>query len=169
MRVLDATVTRRARGSGRVVGPDQRVDVITALKAMTIWPAYQHFEETTKGSLEPGKLADFVILSTDPTAVDPSTLADIEVTETVKEGVTVFRPSRTAGKTVSDVTGDSVGRLLHAMADPAHASLYGDASAPGMRQVAGMIAEAIPPGGDHVCQSDVMLWLADAMATGRGR
>jgi hypothetical protein len=37
-----------------------------------------------------------------------------------------------------------------------------------MRQVAGMIAEAAPPGGDHACQSDVMLWLADAMATGRG-
>ncbi len=169
MRVLDATVTRRARGSGRVVGPDQRVDVITALKAMTIWPAYQHFEETTKGSLEPGKLADFVILSKDPTAVEPSTLADIEVTETIKEGVTVFRPSRTEGKTVSDATGESVGRLLHAIAaHPAHASLPGDASASGMRQVAGMIAEATPPGGDHACQSDVMLWLADAMATGRG-
>jgi hypothetical protein len=59
--------------------------------------------------------------------------------------------------------------LLHAIAaHPAHASLPGDASASGMRQVAGMIAEATPPGGDHACQSDVMLWLADAMATGRG-
>lgn len=51
MRVLDATVTRRARGSGRIVGPDQRVDVITALKAMTIWPAYHHFEEQRRGAL----------------------------------------------------------------------------------------------------------------------
>jgi hypothetical protein len=91
MRVLDATVTRRARGSGRIVGPDQRVDVITALKAMTIWPAYQHFEEATKGSLEPGKLADFAILSKDPTAVEPTTIADIKVTETIKEGKTIFR------------------------------------------------------------------------------
>jgi predicted amidohydrolase YtcJ len=91
MRVLDATVTRRARGSGRIVGPDQRVDVITALKAMTIWSAYQHFEEKTKGSLEPGKLADFAILSADPTAVEPATIADIKVTETVKEGKTIFR------------------------------------------------------------------------------
>jgi predicted amidohydrolase YtcJ len=91
MRVLDATVTRRARGSGRIVGPDHRVDVITALKAMTIWPAYQHFEETSKGSLEVGKLADFAILSKDPTAVAPTTLAEIKVTETVKEGKTVFR------------------------------------------------------------------------------
>ena len=91
MRVLDATVTRRARGSGRIVGPEHRVDVITALKAMTIWPAYHHFEEKTKGSLEPGKLADFAILSKDPTAVEPTTIADIKVTETVKEGKTIFR------------------------------------------------------------------------------
>jgi predicted amidohydrolase YtcJ len=90
MRVLDATVTRRARGSGRIIGPDQRVDVITALKAMTIWPAYQHFEEAAKGSLEPGKLADFVILSKDPTAVKTDTIADIKVTETIKEGKTIF-------------------------------------------------------------------------------
>jgi hypothetical protein len=91
MRVLDATVTRLARGSGRIVGPDQRVDVITALKAMTLWPAYHHFEEATKGSLEPGKLADFAVLSQDPTAVEPTTIADLKVTETIKEGVTVFR------------------------------------------------------------------------------
>ena len=91
MRVLDATVTRRARGSGRIVGPEQRVDVITALKAMTIWPAYHHFEEKTKGSLQPGKLADFAILSKDPTAVESTTIADIKVIETVKEGKTIFR------------------------------------------------------------------------------
>lgn len=89
MRVLDATVTRRSR-SGAIIGPDQRVDVITALKAMTIWPAYQHFEEASKGSIEPGKLADFVILSKDPTAVVPETLSDIKVTETIKEGKTIF-------------------------------------------------------------------------------
>jgi predicted amidohydrolase YtcJ len=91
MRVLDATVTREARGSGRIVGPAQRVDVITALKAMTIWAAYQKFEEQTKGSLEVGKLADMVILSTDPTAIDPTKIDEIKVTETIKEGATVFK------------------------------------------------------------------------------
>ena len=106
MRVLDATVTRRARGSGRIVGPEQRVDVITALKAMTIWPAYHHFEEKTKGSLEPGKLADFVILSKDPTKVEPATIADIKVTETVKEGKTIFKrdPGARADSGVPDLT-----------------------------------------------------------------
>jgi predicted amidohydrolase YtcJ len=91
MRVLDATVTRQARGSGRIVGPDQRVDVITALKAMTIWAAYQKFEEKNKGSLEVGKLADMVILSTDPTAIDPTKIDEIKVTETIKEGKTIFK------------------------------------------------------------------------------
>ena len=93
MRVLSATVTRRSR-SGDIIGPDQRVDVTTALKAMTIWPAYQHFEETTKGSIEVGKLADFVVLSGDPLAIDPETLADLKVVETIKEGVAVYvRPT----------------------------------------------------------------------------
>ena len=91
MRVLDATVTRVARGSGKIIGPDQRVDVITALKAMTIWPAWQHFEEATKGSLAVGKLADLAILSQDPTAVEPDTLDQIQVTETIKEGATIFK------------------------------------------------------------------------------
>jgi len=106
MRVLDATVTRRARGSGRIVGADQRVDVITALKAMTIWPAYQIFEEKTKGSLAVGKLADFTILSKDPTTVDPATIAEIKVTETVKEGTTIFRlePGTRADSGLLDIT-----------------------------------------------------------------
>jgi hypothetical protein len=89
MRTLDATVTRRSR-SGDILGPVQRVDVITALKAMTLWPAYQHFEENDKGSIEAGKLADFVILSADPTAVDPETLDQLKVLETIKEGNSVF-------------------------------------------------------------------------------
>jgi predicted amidohydrolase YtcJ len=90
MRVLDATVTRRTR-SGDILGPGQRVDVMTALKAMTIWPAWQHFEEDAKGSLEAGKLADLVILDKNPLEVDPETLDTITVVETIKEGVTVFR------------------------------------------------------------------------------
>jgi hypothetical protein len=89
MRVLDATVTRRTR-SGDILGPNHRVDVLTALKAMTIWAAYQQFEEGHKGSIEVGKLADFVILSDDPTKVAPDTIDTIKVTETVKEGQTIF-------------------------------------------------------------------------------
>jgi hypothetical protein len=96
MRILDATVTRRSR-SGDIIGPAQRVDVITALKAMTIWPAWQHHEETVKGSIEVGKLADFVILSADPTSVDPETLDQIDVVETIKEGTTVYAMPKSDG------------------------------------------------------------------------
>jgi predicted amidohydrolase YtcJ len=97
MRILDATVTRRSR-SGDIIGPAQRVDVITALKAMTLWPAFQHFEERSKGSLEPGKLADLVILSEDPTAIDPETLDGIVVLETIEEGGTIYRSGQREGR-----------------------------------------------------------------------
>lgn len=90
MRVLDATVTRRSR-TGKIIGPDQRVDVYTALRAMTIWPAFQIFEDDLKGSIEVGKLADFVILSDNPLNVEPTALAELAVMETIKEGETVYR------------------------------------------------------------------------------
>ena len=89
MRVLSATVTRRSR-SGDIIGPTQRVSVDTALKAMTIWAAYELFEDGDKGSIEVGKLADFVLLSGDPTAIDPETLDTLKVTETIKEDQSVF-------------------------------------------------------------------------------
>ncbi len=149
MRVLDATVTRRARGSGVVVGPQHRVDVITALKSMTLWPAYQHFEEASKGSLEVGKLADFVILSADPTAVDPETLDSLKVTETVKEGATVFRlDARTAGA-------DSNPGFARAMAGLA-ASGHGPHSEP---------SGAHPAAGSAACLSDLFLAMSDAMVS----
>ena len=89
MRILSATVTRRSR-SGDIIGPTQRVDVATALKAMTIWAAYEIFEDDQKGSLEVGKVADFVILSGDPTAMDPETLDQLKVMETIKEDESIF-------------------------------------------------------------------------------
>jgi len=53
--------------------------------------AYLIKEEGSKGTLEPGKLADLVILEKNPLKVDPSTIATIPVLETIKEGKTVFR------------------------------------------------------------------------------
>jgi predicted amidohydrolase YtcJ len=90
MRVLDATVTRRSR-SGDIIGPTQRVDVMTGIKAMTIWPAWQHFEEDRKGSIEVGKLADFVILSGDPTTIDPELIDTLKVTTTIKEDKPIYQ------------------------------------------------------------------------------
>ncbi|MEM8632097.1 MAG: amidohydrolase [Pseudomonadota bacterium] len=89
IRVLDATVTRRSR-SGDIIGPAQRVDVMTGIKAMTLWPAWQHFEDETKGSIEVGKLADFVILTGDPTAIDPEDIDTLRVAATIKENAVIY-------------------------------------------------------------------------------
>jgi predicted amidohydrolase YtcJ len=89
MRVFDSAVNRTTR-SGRVLGPGQRLTPMEALQAMTIWPAYQHFEEATKGSIEPGKLADLVILDKNPLTVRRAKIKDIKVLETIKAGVTVY-------------------------------------------------------------------------------
>jgi hypothetical protein len=61
-----------------------------ALKSITINAAYQYFEEKTKGSLESGKLADFVILDKSPLKVEPMTIKEIQVVETVKEGESIY-------------------------------------------------------------------------------
>ena len=90
LRVLDATVNRTTR-SGQVLGPDQRVEPEVALKALTIWAAWQHGEEDSKGSIEPGKLADFVVLDGNPLSVERARLVDLKVLETIKRGETVYR------------------------------------------------------------------------------
>jgi len=89
MQVMWATVNRTSR-SGKVMGPDERLTPIEALKAITLWGSYEHFEEKTKGSLEPGKLADMVILSDNPLTINPTRINTIVVLETIKEGKTVY-------------------------------------------------------------------------------
>jgi hypothetical protein len=90
MQVMWATVNRVSR-SGKVIGPDERLTPIDALKSITLWSALQNFEEKTKGSIEVGKLADFVILDRNPTTGDPMTINTIRVMETIKEGRSVYR------------------------------------------------------------------------------
>ena len=90
MQILWSTVNRLSR-SGKVMGPDERLTPLEALKCITIWGAYQHFEEDRKGSLKEGKLADLVILSDNPLTVDTMDLNTITVLETIKEGSTVWR------------------------------------------------------------------------------
>ena len=89
MFVMWSAVNRLSRG-GEVIGPDQRVTPLEALKAITINAAYQYFEEKTKGSIEPGKLADLVVLDRNPLKVDKMAIKDIKVVETIKEGKTVY-------------------------------------------------------------------------------
>lgn len=88
--LVDAGVNRLS-GTGKVVGPDERVSPYDALRAVTATAAYQLKEEKTKGTLEAGKLADLVILAKNPLKVEPTTIKDIAVVETIKEGKTVYR------------------------------------------------------------------------------
>ena len=85
------TSVTRLTASGYVLGPDQRISVTEALRAVTINAAYLHKEEATKGSLEVGKVADFVILEQNPLSVDPEILKDIKVAETIIGGKTVYQ------------------------------------------------------------------------------
>lgn len=81
----------RVTRSGRLLGAEERVDVQTALEAVTANAAFQYFEERDKGTLSPGKRADLVILDRDPLAVPPEELRDIRVLETWKDGAAIFR------------------------------------------------------------------------------
>ena len=90
MRLLWANVNRITR-SGKVLGKAQRISTLEGLKSMTINAAYQHFEELEKGSITQGKLADFVILKQNPLKVKRLKIKDIQVSETIKEGVSVYR------------------------------------------------------------------------------
>ncbi len=90
MFMMWSAVNRVSRG-GEVIGADQRVGALEALKAMTINVAYQYGEEAVKGSLEAGKVADLVILDRNPLEVDAMRIKDIKVLETIKEGKRIYR------------------------------------------------------------------------------
>ena len=89
IRILSSVVTRRTR-SGDILGAGQCIPVDVALKSLTIWPAYQHYEENNRGSIEVGKLADFVVLDKNPHKVPILALANLKVMETIKEGKTIY-------------------------------------------------------------------------------
>ena len=85
------TAVNRVSRSGEVIGPDERATPMQALQAITINGARIYREEASKGSLEPGKLADLVILDKNPLTVDPMAIKDIQVVETIKEGKTIYK------------------------------------------------------------------------------
>lgn len=89
IRILASVVTRRTR-SGDILGAGQCIDVDAALKSLTIWAAYHHYEEANRGSIEVGKLADFVVLDKNPHRVPIWELEDLKVLETIKAGETIY-------------------------------------------------------------------------------
>jgi predicted amidohydrolase YtcJ len=87
---IQGMVTRTG-WNGEVWGANQRITVAEALQVNTINGAYATREEGIKGSISPGKLADFVVLAEDLHTVDPGKIKDIQVVQTVVGGVTVYR------------------------------------------------------------------------------
>ena len=83
-------VERRTK-AGVHLGPTQAIGVWDGLRAITANAAYQYGEESRKGTLEPGKLADLVVLSDNPLRVEPERLRDIRALTTYKEGRPIWR------------------------------------------------------------------------------
>jgi predicted amidohydrolase YtcJ len=81
----------RRTGEGRMLGPDERLSALAALDLYTTQAAYAAHRETEIGSLEPGKLADFVVLDTNPLDADPEQITDITVLATVLGGTPVYQ------------------------------------------------------------------------------
>ena len=88
--LLGTSVNRTSR-TGKIIGEAQRITPYQGLKALTINAAHQYFEENSKGSLKAGKLADLVILDKNPLKVAPNEIKDIKVTETFKEGKSIYK------------------------------------------------------------------------------
>ena len=89
---LQDMVTRTS-AEGKLYGPKQRTTLEQALYVWTMGGAFASFEEAVKGSIEPNKLADFVVLSADPTQVDPLAIKDIPVDMTVIDGKVAYQRS----------------------------------------------------------------------------
>jgi predicted amidohydrolase YtcJ len=86
---IQGMVTRKG-WDGKVWGANQRISVEDAIRVNTIHGAYASKEESIKGSITPGKLADFVVLSEDPHTIDPEKIKDIRIARTVVGGNTVY-------------------------------------------------------------------------------
>ncbi len=84
------SATNRITSKGEILGPDQRVPALEALRSVTNYAAYQACEDKIKGTIEPTKLADFVILEENPLTVDPVTIKDIKVLATIVGNKVVY-------------------------------------------------------------------------------
>lgn len=80
----------RKTASGRDIGPEFAIDAMEALRACTIYGAYQYFEEDVKGSIEVGKIADFAVLDRNFLEVAADTIRDTKVLQTIKNGEVVY-------------------------------------------------------------------------------
>jgi len=88
--VIFAAVTRTG-WNGEIHGPEEAVSIEEAIAMHTVEPAYFTFDEQLRGSIEPGKLADLVVLDRNPLSIPPEDLPQVQVLKTVIGGKTVFQ------------------------------------------------------------------------------
>lgn len=93
MAMVDGAVNRRSRATGTAYATEVASSVYAALRSITASAAYQGFEEASKGTIEVGKLADLVVLDSDPLTVDPAAVGKVKVVETIKRGHSIYRAS----------------------------------------------------------------------------
>ncbi len=84
------TAVNRITREGKVLGAEECISPLEALKTYTTHAAYCSFEEDIKGSIEPGKLADFTVLSDNPLTILPEKIKDIKVLQTVVGGKILY-------------------------------------------------------------------------------
>jgi len=87
---ISVAVNRRTK-YGAAVQPEEAISVMDAIRMQTIWAAFAGFQEKDKGSIEVGKLADLVVVSSDPLAVPHEHLADIKTDITVLDGKIAYQ------------------------------------------------------------------------------
>ena len=87
---IEAAVLRKSKASGTVRGPGETIRVAEALRAYTMGGAWQDHMEKRKGSLEPGKLADFCVLDSDILSVPLDEIHEIRNLGTVVDGTIVY-------------------------------------------------------------------------------
>ena len=87
---VQAAVLRESKASGTVRGPEHRIRVGEALRMYTMGGAWQDHMEKQKGSIEPGKLADFCVLDEDILSIEPRSIKDISNVMTVVGGKIVY-------------------------------------------------------------------------------
>lgn len=81
----------RTTRDGKVLGEDEKISVLEAIKTVTINAAYQYGEEEIKGSLKAGKNADFIIVDKNPLKVAKDELRNIKILETIKDGKVIWK------------------------------------------------------------------------------
>lgn len=81
----------RLTKDGKLLGKNEQIAVLEAIKAVTINSAYQYGEENSKGSIKEGKKADLIILNKNPLKINKEDIRNIKILETIKDGKTIYK------------------------------------------------------------------------------